>query len=135
MIDLHLIIEECCLFCFFIQYNYYIMKRFNLFLLIFCISLAVGCSSDGDFGCTTDDWIGNYTLDSTTLSCIEPDLGLSNIIVITNGNSNGTINFDGIEADLDGCTIAEQTFQLSGTLDGIELRFSGFGCTGTYIKN
>jgi hypothetical protein len=107
-----------------------------LVLFLFTAFLLTSCETDENGNCTTSDWIGTYTLDASTENC--PDSGtisLSEIIVVSEGSSSGTLNFEGLEAEIDGCSVNESTFIFSATLNGNSMSLTGFGCSGTYNKN
>lgn len=111
------------------------MKLLNSLVVVFCLAFCMSCSSDDDSGCSQQDWVGTYTLDASTAMCSDPNVELSNSVIINSGTSSNSIDFDGLEIDIDGCTANEPTFQTTITLEGTVIRVEGFGCTGTYNKN
>jgi hypothetical protein len=112
------------------------MKLFNLLLLVFGMAIITSCSSDDD--CIAADWVGTYVLDASTEDCSSESISLSTEVVITAGFESNSINFDGIEAQVNGCnlTVTEPYFGLTANakLDGDKIKVDGFGCTGTYIR-
>lgn len=116
--------------------NIILMKQFRL-LLIFCLFFTfLSCGSDDS--CMTADWIGTYVLDTDTENCPGENVSLVETIEITEGTTANTVNFDGIEADVDGCSLSytDPFFGLSGSadLDGDKISASAFGCSGTFIR-
>ena len=112
------------------------MKFLNLLLVIFALGMFSSCGDDGD--CIASDWIGTYDLDPSTEDCASPDLSISPTITITAGASANTVSFDGLEAEVSGCSIsyADPIFGISGDaeLDGDRITVSVLGCTGTFIR-
>lgn len=113
-----------------------IMKSFKTLLLLGSIFFFVSCGSDGD--CTVEDWVGTYTLVPGTDDCSNPDLSLNPTVTISAGADANTINFDGIEAEIDGCSVeyTDTFFGISGSadLDGDDITVSVLGCTGTFTR-
>ncbi|NNE27874.1 MAG: hypothetical protein HKN09_13595 [Saprospiraceae bacterium] len=112
------------------------MKFLNLLLVVFLVGFITSCSSDGD--CTASDWIGTYDLDPASEDCSDPNVSLSDFIVISAGATEGSIDFDGIEVEVNGCslTYTDPFFGISGDadLDGDQITTSVLGCTGTFIR-
>ncbi len=112
------------------------MNVFKTLLLVVLASAFFSCGSDDD--CAPIDWVGTYDLDVTSTSCIDENVELSEQFVVTLGSTSNTIVLDGTEVEVEGCSFefSDPFFglTLSGELDGDELKFSGLGCTGTYIR-
>jgi len=112
-----------------------IMKKLGI-LFFFSAFIFASCGTDEDNACTKDDWIGTYTLDASSENCADPTtVSLNETVVVAEGTSSGTLNYEGLNVEFDGCTINQSTFQFSATLNGTVMTISGFGCTGTYNKN
>ena len=112
------------------------MKSFKTLLLLGGIFFFVSCGSDGD--CTVEDWVGTYTLVPGTEDCPDENIELNSSITISAGSEANTINFDGIEAEISGCSLeySEPFFGISGSadLDGDDITVSVLGCTGTFTR-
>lgn len=113
------------------------MKSLKALLLLGVLFSFASCGSD-DGDCVAADWIGTYVLDADTQNCASEDVELSDTITITAGTDENSINFDGINAEVTGCNIeATDPFfglTIEADLDGDEISVSGFGCTGTFIR-
>lgn len=108
----------------------------KFFLLLISVTVIMSCGSDDD--CIVADWIGVYDLDPNSEDCSDPDLSLNSSITISTGTSTNTIDFDGVEVEVNGCnlTFTDPFFGISGEaqLEGNEITTSVLGCSGKFIR-
>lgn len=112
------------------------MKLLNILLFV-CVAGMMSCGSDDD--CVANDWVGTYTLDETTASCSGTGTELSETVTITLGTQANSLDFDGIEVEVTGCSIEIVEpyfgFTIDAELDGDEISVEGLGCTGVYVRD
>lgn len=102
--------------------------KFRLLSILFITGILF--TSCGSNDCLQADWVGTFEL--VDGSCNDPSLELDQMIVITAGMSDNSVIITGIQYEFEGC---EVDFGLGNMkLDGDNIDVSGFGCSGTYIR-
>ena len=93
----------------------------------------MACGGDD---CAQADWLGTYALDKSTEMCEDENEELVDEFVVIAGSSENTINIDGEELTIAGCssTITLYGVLFSFELDGNKLMVEGFGCSGTFTR-
>ena len=114
------------------------MKSFKKLAALCAVGTAMTFASCGGDNCEQVDWVGRYS--TTTTVCTTS----TNIIITLNpsfdivaGNSANTIQFNGIDRNINDCTVSfeQDSLQWEFELDGSNLAVSIEDCVFNFSKN